>query len=119
MYHFKRMWFNPILHASCQPVFLPNYHQCVNLMLRTIFLCIHLNCEYEQSQHFACRGLKIIREGDDYFLVHQGQIQRCLGSRGQEFVEEEQPCLGIMDKILFFIGDMETASSHVKRHRLL
>ncbi|KAL8550980.1 hypothetical protein ACS0TY_000166 [Phlomoides rotata] len=64
-------------------------------------------------------GLKIIREGDDYFLVHQGQIQRCLGTRRQESVEEEQPCLGILDKILFFIGDMEAASSHAKRHRFL
>ncbi|KAH6760465.1 hypothetical protein C2S52_009057 [Perilla frutescens var. hirtella] len=77
-------------------------------------------------------GLKIIREGDDYFLVHQGQIQRGLGSRRQvdslnckngkkdaESIDEEQPSSGILDKILFFIGDMEAASMHAKRNRLL
>ncbi|XP_011075931.1 uncharacterized protein LOC105160310 [Sesamum indicum] len=84
-------------------------------------------------------GLKIIREGDDYFLVHQGQIQRHLGSRQPESqifgsfnwqngnrgradsVDEEQPCSSssILDKILFFIGDMEVASIHAKRSRLL
>ncbi|KAK6155558.1 hypothetical protein DH2020_009806 [Rehmannia glutinosa] len=77
-------------------------------------------------------GLKIIREGDDYFLVHQGQIQRHLGSRRtetqaselvyngeSESIDEEQPSLSILDKILFFIGDMEAASMHAKRSRLL
>ncbi|GFP88783.1 hypothetical protein PHJA_001022000, partial [Phtheirospermum japonicum] len=77
-------------------------------------------------------GLKIIREGDDYVLVHQGQIQRHLGSRqtesrasesindgGRESTDEERPSLSILDKILFFIGDMETASMHAKRSRLL
>ncbi|KAI3457969.1 hypothetical protein Pfo_014632 [Paulownia fortunei] len=77
-------------------------------------------------------GLKIIREGDDYFLVHQGQIQRHLGSRrpesrafdsfnneGAVSIDEEQPCSSILDKILFFIGDMEAASVDAKRSRLL
>ncbi|KAK4431298.1 MAG2-interacting protein 2 [Sesamum alatum] len=84
-------------------------------------------------------GLKIIREGDDYFLVHQGQIQRHLGSRQPESqifdsfnwkngsraradsADEEQPCpsSSILDNILFFIGDMEVASMHAKRSRLL
>ncbi|KAG8381102.1 hypothetical protein BUALT_Bualt06G0087300 [Buddleja alternifolia] len=80
-------------------------------------------------------GLKIIREGDDYLLVHQGQIQRHLGSRQQESRafnlengitggeeckdEEEGQCSSILDKILFFIGDMESASVHAKRSRLL
>ncbi|PIN16553.1 hypothetical protein CDL12_10810 [Handroanthus impetiginosus] len=80
-------------------------------------------------------GLKIIREGGDYFLVHQGQIQRHLGSRrlgfdsfnsqnsngGVESIddEEEASCSSILDKILFFIGDMEAASLHAKRSRLL
>ncbi|KAL7106848.1 hypothetical protein ACP275_06G018300 [Erythranthe tilingii] len=77
-------------------------------------------------------GLKIIMEGDDCFLVHQGQIQRHLGSRepesrtfdsfnnrGEESIDEEQPCSSILDKILFFVGDMETASLHAKRSRLL
>lgn len=77
------------------------------------------------------RGLKIVREGDDYFIVHQGEIQRYLGSRQPESraidssnnrlvsADEEQPCSSILDKILFFIGDMETASVHAKRSRLL
>lgn len=104
-------------------------------------MCVdmHLHCAIGQSlpsfndvQQFVCRGLKIIREGDDYFLIHQGQIQRDLGSRRQvdplnckngerdaDSVNEEQPSSGILDKILFFIGDMETASIHAKRSRLL
>ncbi|GER46735.1 F-box/WD repeat-containing protein [Striga asiatica] len=78
-------------------------------------------------------GLKIIREGDDYLLVHQGEIQRHLGSRQAEsrtyesshdrkdesVVEEKTPSSSILDKILFFIGDMETASMHAKRSRLI
>ncbi|XP_043697344.1 F-box/WD repeat-containing protein pof10-like [Telopea speciosissima] len=78
-------------------------------------------------------GLKIIRECDDYYLVHQGEIQRYLGSRkgekvvsgrsnlkrsfvGEKSLATEEPCLGIIDKILFFIGDLEVAS---KRSRVL
>ncbi|XP_059628989.1 uncharacterized protein LOC132271575 [Cornus florida] len=86
-------------------------------------------------------GLKIIREGIDYYLVHQGEIQRHLGSRRQREVtngcsmsseidipgeatleDEEPPCLGILDKILFFIGDLEAASvypNYAKRRRVL
>ncbi|KAG8381103.1 hypothetical protein BUALT_Bualt06G0087400 [Buddleja alternifolia] len=80
-------------------------------------------------------GSKIIREVDDYFLVHQGQIQRHLGSRRPESRavnlenksigeaqctdEDEGPCLSILDKILFFIGDMESASVNAKLSRLL
>ncbi|OVA20645.1 Secretory pathway Sec39 [Macleaya cordata] len=82
-------------------------------------------------------GLKIIREGADYYLVHQGEIQRHLGSRngnkrvndhskfkrgrftGEESFEGEQPCLSILDKILFFIGDLEVATSDAKRSRVL
>uniref|UniRef100_A0A5B7C1D8 F-box protein n=1 Tax=Davidia involucrata TaxID=16924 RepID=A0A5B7C1D8_DAVIN len=82
-------------------------------------------------------GLTIIREGGDYYLVHQGQIQRHLGSRrqqkgandcslgserdfkGEASLEEKEPCLGILDRILFFIGDLEVASVYAKRRRLL
>ncbi|KAL5803530.1 hypothetical protein ACOSQ4_031835 [Xanthoceras sorbifolium] len=86
-------------------------------------------------------GLKIIREGGesgDYYLVHQGEIQRHLGSRRQrkrvdscpsssngEFIiegfpeEEEKSGQGILDRILFFIGDLEVASSEAKRCRVL
>lgn len=84
------------------------------------------------------RGLKIIREGCYYYLVHQGEIQRCLGSRkdreqaashsrrtigsGRDFTGEasidERSCRGILDKILFFIGDLEVASADAKRSRV-
>ncbi|KAI5657598.1 hypothetical protein M9H77_26391 [Catharanthus roseus] len=78
-------------------------------------------------------GLKIIREGDDYYLIHQGQIQRYLGTRSLEtgridasteagYVDDcsggNEPRSGILDKILFFIGDMEAASTHAKRSRI-
>ncbi|KAK3034749.1 hypothetical protein RJ639_032702 [Escallonia herrerae] len=76
-------------------------------------------------------GLKIIREGDDCYLIHQGEIQRHLGSRKQkrktggsfsteaDFTDREEPCSGILDKMLFFLGDLEAASGHAKRSRLL
>nr|XP_043633917.1 uncharacterized protein LOC122605103 [Erigeron canadensis] len=82
-------------------------------------------------------GLKIIREGDDYFLIHQGEIQRHLGSRtpqpgtqdpstslaarhtGDEIMVRNECQMGILDRILFFIGDLETASAPAKRGRLL
>ncbi|MED6220873.1 hypothetical protein PIB30_049000 [Stylosanthes scabra] len=85
-------------------------------------------------------GLKIIREGSDYHLVHQGEIQLHLGSRkNQEHVADhsshtfcsendsngegspiqERSCRGILDKILFFIGDLEVASADAKRRRAL
>ncbi|KAL4575721.1 hypothetical protein LXL04_011805 [Taraxacum kok-saghyz] len=76
-------------------------------------------------------GLKIIREGDDYFLIHQGQIQRHLGSRSlqqletgtsshaDEFAGRHDRQMGILDRILFFIGDLETDSAPAKRGRLL
>ncbi|KAJ7965296.1 F-box-like protein [Quillaja saponaria] len=76
-------------------------------------------------------GLKIIREGSDYYLVHQGVIQRYLGSRRirkqaashpvicEEGVLDERSCRGILDKILFFIGDLEVASADAKRGRVL
>ncbi|KAF8412082.1 hypothetical protein HHK36_000036 [Tetracentron sinense] len=77
--------------------------------------------------------LKIIREGGDYYLIHQGEIQRYLGSRkgrngefsskrgfiGEGSLEGEQLCLGILDKILFFMGDLEVASRDAKRNRVL
>ncbi|XVE58312.1 hypothetical protein DITRI_Ditri04bG0160100 [Diplodiscus trichospermus] len=84
-------------------------------------------------------GLKIIREGGDYFLVHQGHIQRYLGSRRkrkvmkdcrpssskpeltaeEDTLNAEEPCRGILDKILFFLGDLEAASADAKRGRVL
>ncbi|KAG6655226.1 uncharacterized protein LOC122310324 [Carya illinoinensis] len=81
-------------------------------------------------------GLKITREGGNYYLVHQGEIQRYLGSRRQrkttagytlntirefngEGLKEKQSCRGILDKILFFIGDLEGASIEAKCGRVL
>ncbi|CAK9151562.1 unnamed protein product [Ilex paraguariensis] len=81
-------------------------------------------------------GLKIVREGNEYYLVHQGEIQRYLSSRRQLErgnssslvssgkglagpLEEEEPCMGILDRILFFIGDLEAASVCAKRSRVL
>ncbi|CAJ1974436.1 unnamed protein product [Sphenostylis stenocarpa] len=82
-------------------------------------------------------GLKIIREGIDYYLVHQGEKQRHLGSRkiqkkgtghschseidfnGESSLAEERSCRGILDKILFFIGDLEVASAEAKRTRVI
>ncbi|CAN4089509.1 unnamed protein product [Withania somnifera] len=74
-------------------------------------------------------GLKIIREGDDYYIIHQGEIQRHLGSRKSKMDEisdsrnyeddKEEPNLSILDKILFFIGDLESASVQAKRSRLV
>ncbi|XP_019437339.1 PREDICTED: uncharacterized protein LOC109343482 [Lupinus angustifolius] len=81
-------------------------------------------------------GLKIIREGSDYYLVHQGEIQRYLGSRksqeqvtarschsfgseGGNSLAEEKSCRGILDRILFFIGDLEVASADAKRSRVI
>ncbi|XP_026407549.1 uncharacterized protein LOC113302804 isoform X2 [Papaver somniferum] len=37
-------------------------------------------------------GLKIIREGGDYYLVHQGEIQRYLGSRNDEKDVNDHSC---------------------------
>ncbi|KAJ8554260.1 hypothetical protein K7X08_024938 [Anisodus acutangulus] len=76
-------------------------------------------------------GLKIIREGDDCYLIHQGEIQRHLGSRTTKIEDisdssadykddrGEEPSLSILDKILFFIGDLESASVQAKRSRLV
>ncbi|XP_030460481.1 uncharacterized protein LOC115680785 [Syzygium oleosum] len=78
-------------------------------------------------------GLKIIREGGEYFIVHQGEIQHHLGSRtscplgskrhqnGEELRHGEASCRsqGILDRILFFIGDLEVASTDAKRCRVL
>ncbi|XP_077248492.1 uncharacterized protein LOC143888085 [Tasmannia lanceolata] len=72
-------------------------------------------------------GLKIVREGSEYYLVHQGEIQQCLGARmggkrgtvGEVSLEEkERPCLGILDQILFFVGDLEFATRDAKRSRV-
>ncbi|KAJ8435221.1 hypothetical protein Cgig2_028407 [Carnegiea gigantea] len=86
-------------------------------------------------------GLKIIREGMDYYLIHRGEIQRYLGSRRQRKREDSNASTlrkqgdghqpeggpsngngngnGILDKILFFIADMEVATLDAKRNRCM
>ncbi|GAB2221876.1 hypothetical protein Drorol1_Dr00013068 [Drosera rotundifolia] len=83
-------------------------------------------------------GVKIVREGVDYYLIYRGEIQRHLGTRNP--TNSSNPCdsrshngtietLGldseqegsnhsVLNKILFFIGDLETASLAAKRNRL-
>lgn len=78
--------------------------------------------------------MKIICEGDECYLVHQGEIQRHLGSRKQEMLPNQhsdgelaaeksfadsEPSVGILDKILFFLGDLEAASVQAKRARVI
>lgn len=80
------------------------------------------------------RGLKIICEGDECYIVHQGEIQRHLGSRKHEVRSNQrsdsefradtslastEPSEGILDKILFFLGDLEAASVQTKRARVI
>ncbi|XP_076909072.1 uncharacterized protein LOC143566200 [Bidens hawaiensis] len=69
-------------------------------------------------------GLKIVREGDDYFLIHQGQIQKHLGSKrlhldagGDITGSRSERQMGILDRILFFVGDLETDSASTQRGR--
>lgn len=83
---------------------------------------------------FLFRGPKIIREGSDYYIVHQGEIQRHLGSMTGKKEEKasrsiwpvadvpaegDAPKSGLLDKILFFVGDLEVALCKAKRSRLL
>ncbi|KAJ0971093.1 hypothetical protein J5N97_019052 [Dioscorea zingiberensis] len=66
-------------------------------------------------------GLKIIREGSDYYLIHQGEIERYLGgSSVRDGNGGQQQCLesGISDRILFLIGDLEVACADAKRIRM-
>ncbi|GAB4858533.1 hypothetical protein Ancab_010008 [Ancistrocladus abbreviatus] len=83
-------------------------------------------------------GPKIIREGMDYYLIYRGEIQRYLGSRRQRkslnhsctldtqnelnregTSLERGSSYGILNKILFFIGDLEVASIEAKRSRMV
>ncbi|XP_020263630.1 F-box/WD repeat-containing protein pof10-like [Asparagus officinalis] len=65
-------------------------------------------------------GLKIIREGCEYYLIHQGEIQRYLGSgsKPRKDNKREQEPSQIAESILFFIGDLETACAGAKRVRM-
>ncbi|XP_078167738.1 uncharacterized protein LOC144562395 [Carex rostrata] len=63
-------------------------------------------------------SLKIIKEGNDYYLIHQGKIERYLGScqnkNGKEMSQQEEGS-AISDRLLFFLGDLETACAKAKR----
>ncbi|KAL3720535.1 hypothetical protein ACJRO7_005362 [Eucalyptus globulus] len=48
------------------------------------------------------------------FIIHQGEIQHRLGSRTFFLPEASYRCQGILDKILFFIADIEAASIYAK-----
>ncbi|WOK99003.1 hypothetical protein Cni_G07715 [Canna indica] len=71
-------------------------------------------------------GLKIIREGNDYYLVHQGEIQRYLGTGKPQNGTDDGTAPPsstdsksvISDKILFFLGDLEAACTTAKRIRM-
>ncbi|XP_020594263.1 uncharacterized protein LOC110034328, partial [Phalaenopsis equestris] len=65
-------------------------------------------------------GLKIIKEGDDCYLIHQGEIQRHLGQwNGKKSIEDEEACGShISDRILFFIGDLEVACAEANKARV-
>uniref|UniRef100_A0A1D1YTH3 F-box protein n=1 Tax=Anthurium amnicola TaxID=1678845 RepID=A0A1D1YTH3_9ARAE len=68
-------------------------------------------------------GLKMVREGEGYYLVHQGEIQRCLGWRGEKSLGEEEGGgetprpLEVSEKMLFFLADLETACARARRTR--
>ncbi|XP_035823259.1 uncharacterized protein [Zea mays] len=70
------------------------------------------------------QGVRIIREGKDYYLIYQGEIQRYLGSRQDTDGDcgEDAPRRDagdehrqISDRILFFLGDLEKACADAKR----
>lgn len=73
-------------------------------------------------------GVKIIREGSDYYLIHGGEILKFLGtgrptprdgiSSKAESRGEEERASAISDRILFFLGDLETAFTAAKRVRM-
>ena len=70
--------------------------------------------------HVLLRGVRIIREGKDYYLIYQGEIQRYLGSRqdtdgdgGKDAQDDGQRL--ISNRILFFLGDLEAACADAKR----
>ncbi|KAA8540073.1 hypothetical protein F0562_026765 [Nyssa sinensis] len=113
------------------------YMKCKIAAIELDSLSVISNALQLKQVVYFFRGLTIVREGDDYYLVHQGEIQRHLGSRRQQngvngcslgserqlieeasVDEEHEPSLGILDKMLFFIGDLEVASIYAKRCRL-
>lgn len=78
-------------------------------------------------RHVLLRGVRIIREGKDYYLIYQGEIQRYLGSRqdtdgdgggkdtAPQDAEAEDKQRQISNRIIFFLGDLEAACADAKR----
>ena len=85
------------------------------------------------------RDMNITREGLDYFLVHEGKLLRFLGTcnnKQRESVKNEEekqqvqvPSVivekddttsqeGLVDKLLFFLGDLEYATRQQKKNRV-
>eukprot|EP00252_Welwitschia_mirabilis_P006892 TRINITY_DN17828_c0_g1_i1.p1 TRINITY_DN17828_c0_g1~~TRINITY_DN17828_c0_g1_i1.p1 ORF type:complete len:173 (+),score=23.38 TRINITY_DN17828_c0_g1_i1:70-588(+) len=90
-------------------------------------------------------GLTVTSEGNDYYIVYQGEIQVWLGSKQTLCKRKEAdleitngahnfsnsvttevrdistpttgPCPGLLDKILFFVGDLESAARQAKQIR--
>ncbi|RWW81138.1 hypothetical protein BHE74_00010491 [Ensete ventricosum] len=69
------------------------------------------------------RGLRIITEGNDYYLIHQGEIQKSLGmcNLRNESCDDVAPLQDVRerhsripDTILFFLGDLEAACAAAK-----
>jgi hypothetical protein len=75
---------------------------------------------------FFFRGVRIIREGGDYYLIYQGEIQRYLGSRqgtdgdgkSAPHQKDEEEQRQVSDRILFFLGDLEAACADAKRAKI-
>ena len=85
------------------------------------------------------RDMNITREGLDYFLVHEGKLLRFLGTcknKQRESVKNEEtkqqvqvPLVtvekddatsqeGLVDKLFFFLGDLEYATRQQKKNRV-
>lgn len=64
-------------------------------------------------------GVRIIREGNDYYLIHQGEIQSYLGTscgaKDAQLQSADAEKRQISDRILFFLGDLEAACANAKR----
>lgn len=111
------------LLSRCPLIFRRGTHSvvhCNNVTLKYSYM----NSEYCKLRLIdLSRGVRIIREGSDYYLIYQGEIQRYLGSRQHvscdskdapaQSSEDEQR--QISDRILFFLGDLEAACADAKR----
>uniref|UniRef100_A0A0A9E855 Uncharacterized protein n=1 Tax=Arundo donax TaxID=35708 RepID=A0A0A9E855_ARUDO len=122
--------------TDCKPLHIVTHSSAIaSLLMLPCRICpsiqnfrhhIHHRCKYANwsvTTTYSFRGVRIIREGSDYYLIYQGEIQRFLGSRqdtdcdgknapGQNAEEEQWQ---VSDRILFFLGDLEAACADAKR----